>query len=232
MVRRQIRWALLAVAAAAVIAAVAIAVTRSGHTSSASSAAAIATRGAGAGDFAAAAAYLGVSEAQLRRELRGGKTLGGVAAMTRGRSATGLVRALVDATSLRLDAAVRAGKLTKAQASTRLADARRRSEVEVRTAGPLAIGGVHYLAVSTRYLAVSAGRLREARRSGRSLGELADSLPGKSAKGLVDALVAARAADLQSAVSAHSLSLGQERKVLAGVRMRIALRVARKPRHH
>ncbi|MEO5576713.1 MAG: hypothetical protein ABIR67_02875 [Gaiellaceae bacterium] len=68
-------------------------------------------------DLDAAAAFLGVDEKALRDRLRDGETLAEVAKAER-KSVDGLVTAIVDATSKRLDAAVTAGKLTKAQRET------------------------------------------------------------------------------------------------------------------
>ena len=66
------------------------------------------------GELDAAAAYLGLTEAQLDEQLDGGKTLAQVA-KDRGKSVDGLIQALVDQATKRLDAAVAAGRLTKAQ---------------------------------------------------------------------------------------------------------------------
>jgi hypothetical protein len=62
----------------------------------------------------AAAAYLGLSEDQLRDELEGGKTLAQVA-KDKGKSVDGLVDAIVADKKKQIDAAVAAGKITKAQ---------------------------------------------------------------------------------------------------------------------
>ena len=66
------------------------------------------------GHLAAAATYLGVTEAALRTSLEGGKTLADVA-KEKGKTVAGLVDALVADETKELDAAVAAGKLTKAQ---------------------------------------------------------------------------------------------------------------------
>ena len=65
-------------------------------------------------DLDAAAAYLGLGEEALRERLRDGETLDEVA-KAEGKSADGLVTAIVAATTKRLDEAVDAGRLTKAQ---------------------------------------------------------------------------------------------------------------------
>jgi ABC-type microcin C transport system duplicated ATPase subunit YejF len=64
----------------------------------------------------AAAAYLGVTAAQLQSDLQSGKTLAQVGAATSGKTTAGLVAALVAAEKTELAAAVAAGRLTQAQA--------------------------------------------------------------------------------------------------------------------
>src|ERR687888_457360 len=66
------------------------------------------------GGLDAAASYLGLTEEQLETQLESGKTLAQVA-KDRGKSVDGLIQALVDAATKRLDADVTAGRLTKAQ---------------------------------------------------------------------------------------------------------------------
>ena len=62
-----------------------------------------------------AASYLGLGEAELREQLADGKTLAEIA-RAEGKSVDGLVRALVNDATARLDQAVAAGKLTRARA--------------------------------------------------------------------------------------------------------------------
>ena len=66
------------------------------------------------GELDAAASYLGLTEAELETQLESGKSLAQVA-KDRGKSVDGLIQALVDQATKRLDAAVAAGRLTKAQ---------------------------------------------------------------------------------------------------------------------
>jgi hypothetical protein len=73
----------------------------------------------------AAASYLGLSEAELRTQLSGGKTLADVA-KAQGKTVAGLVAALVADEKKELDAAVAAGRLTQAQATAMLANAEQR----------------------------------------------------------------------------------------------------------
>src|SRR6476619_2392009 len=66
------------------------------------------------GRLDSAAAYIGITEAQLRTELESGKSLAQVA-QAHGKSVDGLIAALVAAAKDKLDKAVSAGRLTKAQ---------------------------------------------------------------------------------------------------------------------
>jgi hypothetical protein len=77
------------------------------------------------GGLDAAAGYLGLTEAQLRTQLESGKSLAAVA-KAQGKSVDGLVQALVDAAKKKLDAAVSAGRLTRSQADSILADLKTR----------------------------------------------------------------------------------------------------------
>jgi AraC-like DNA-binding protein len=83
----------------------------------------------------AAATYLGLTEAQLRSELESGKTLAQVA-QAHGKSVSGLVDALVADAKKELDAAVAAGRLTKAQETQMLNSLRDRITNRVNSAKP------------------------------------------------------------------------------------------------
>ena len=89
----------------------------------------------GFGSLDAAATYLGVTEAQLRSELESGKTLAQVA-QAHGKSVSGLVDALVADAKKELDAAVAAGRLTKAQETQILNGLRDRITNRVNSAKP------------------------------------------------------------------------------------------------
>lgn len=75
----------------------------------------------GPDDLAAAATYLGVTDAALLTDLQSGKTLAQVAAATSGKSTAGLIAALVTHETAELNAAVTAGKVTRADADARIA---------------------------------------------------------------------------------------------------------------
>src|SRR5436309_9448233 len=66
------------------------------------------------GDLSTAASYLGLTAAELDTQLESGKSLAQVA-KDRGKSVDGLIQALVDQATKKLDDAVAAGRLTKAQ---------------------------------------------------------------------------------------------------------------------
>ena len=66
------------------------------------------------GRLDSAAAYIGITEAQLRTELENGKSLAQIA-KARGKSVDGLIDALVAAAKNKLDEAVSSGRLTKDQ---------------------------------------------------------------------------------------------------------------------
>jgi hypothetical protein len=68
---------------------------------------------------AAAAHYLGLTEAQLHEQLRSGKSLAQIA-KDQGKSTDGLKKALHDGVKKDLDAAVDAGRITRAQADEAL----------------------------------------------------------------------------------------------------------------
>ena len=90
--------------------------------------------------LAAAAAYLGLSEAELRTQLSGDKTLADVA-KARGKTVAGLVAALVADEKKELQAAVSSGRLTQAQADEMLANAQTRFTDLVN--GTMPEGGRH-----------------------------------------------------------------------------------------
>lgn len=90
-------------------------------------------------DLDAAAAYLGVAEDELRDRLREGETLADVA-KAEGKEIEGLVSAIVAGTTKRLDAAVAAGRMTKAQRDEIVAGLRERTTEIVNGTFP-ALGG-------------------------------------------------------------------------------------------
>jgi len=167
----------------------------------------------------AAATYLGLSFTQLRSELRAGKSLAQLAHETPGRSELGLIAAIEAAQRGKL-----AGKLAR-----RIS---RRATAEVRSpGGPGLLAGSHSLRQQARtYLGLSRPELLSDTRAGKSLAQIAQSTPGRSEAGLIQALVAARRAELEQAVKAGRVTAGQEATRLAGLRQRMTAFVDRVPR--
>ena len=83
----------------------------------------------------AAASYLGLTEAQLRGQLEGGKTLAQIA-KDRGKSVDGLVDAMTAEVKSHLAHAVAAGRLTRAQAARILSDVEQRITDRVNGKAP------------------------------------------------------------------------------------------------
>jgi hypothetical protein len=172
-------------------------------------------------DLATAAAYLGLSPAELSQQLAAGKTLAQIAAGSGGKSVQGLTEAL--------EAAKRA-KLAKL---ARNLPRRVGAEVQ-RPGGP---GGGPRLFARARvnalfshrrrfagavvaYLSATWSQLESELRSGKTLAQLAAATPGKSAAGLVAAIVAAEQR-IPAVAAAHShASAGQRASREARLRRR------------
>jgi polyhydroxyalkanoate synthesis regulator phasin len=87
------------------------------------------------GGLDAAATYLGVTTAQLQTDLQNGQTLADVA-KAQGKDVDGLVTAMVNAASTKIDAAVKAGTLTQSQADAITADLKQRITDQVNGVRP------------------------------------------------------------------------------------------------
>ncbi len=169
------------------------------------------------GTLATAAGYLGVSPAQLRGELRSGKSLAEIADATGGKSQAGLVEALEAAQRERLaaDAASLPGRVS----------------AEVNRVGGLAGARTHHrrrgLSAAASYLGMSPAQLRADLRSGSTLAHIADTTGGRSEAGLIEALVAARKAALASRVQAGAITNAQTDAALPHLVKRVTAQVNR-----
>jgi hypothetical protein len=214
----------VAVVAAGVVVAVPTATghaTRHGHRRSSS----VAVRGGhrgGRGDVATAASYLGLTTAPLRSDLRSGKTLAQIAKTTSGKSTSGLIDALVNARVARLTAA---GTLSQAK----LVKVRRQATAKVDRVIGSAPAGVN-LSAAASYLGVSTAQLRSDLRSGKTLAQIAATTSGKSAAGMVDALVNARKGKLGAEVASGALTAKKEKTLLSALPRRVTNDV-RRARH-
>lgn len=130
--------------------------------------------------------------------------------------------ALKKALSDRVDAAVAAGRLTKAQGDELK---QRINSDDFPLFGGLNRGFGHFgffgkIDAAADYLGLTEAQLHSELESGKSLAQVAKE-HGKSVDGLVDALVAAAKKDLDSAVAAGRLTKAQETEMLNGLRDRI-----------
>ena len=91
--------------------------------------------------LAAAARYLGMSDGQLLNELRGGKSLAQVT-KAKGKSTAGLEQAISADFKARLDKAVAAGRITKAQERMLLSRFQKRLDRRINRTAPR-FGGLH-----------------------------------------------------------------------------------------
>jgi hypothetical protein len=230
MSRVSKRKLMIAVAVAAIAAGAIVAVVSSGggHTGASSAARvradAAAARARGHTEVGAAADYLGLTKAQLRTQLRSGRTLAQIADATGGKSATGLIEALLGARAAQLNAEVDAKELSPAAERGRLARLRRRLTAQLERTP-----GYSNLPVSARYLGISTAQLRAELHAGRSLAQIAAATPGKSSAGLIDARVSAREAALAATLASGKLSRATERALASGLRQRVTSEVERKP---
>jgi urease accessory protein UreF len=177
-------------------------------------------RGGHGDDLAAAANYLGVTQAELLTSLQSGKTLAQVASATSGKTVAGLIDDLVAAEKTELAAAVSAGRITQAQADQITAGLTAHVTAEVNGTrpdhGPGGPGhgfghgpGGDELTAAAKYLGVTEAALATQLQTGKTLAQVAASTSGKSASGLVDALVAAEKVELAAAVTAGRITQAQ-----------------------
>jgi hypothetical protein len=130
--------------------------------------------------------------------------------------------ALKNALSDRVDAAVAAGRLTKAEGDA--IKARIQSNDFPLFGGPHRgfghFGFIGRLDSAATYIGITEAQLRTELESGKSLAEIAKA-HGKPVDGLIDALVAAAKNKLDDAVSAGRLTKDQETKMLSVLKDRI-----------
>lgn len=181
------------------------------------------------GDLAVAAAYLGISKAQLRRDLRSGRTMAQVADTTSGKTVAGLIQTLIDAKAARMAAHSTGAQPTSANESARVARLRTRVTAEVNRSragavGPR-VGGD--LSAASGYLGISRAALHKDLLAGRTLAQLAATTPGRTTAGLIAALVAARQAKLAGEVAAGRLTAAQEQASLATLHRRVTAAINR-----
>jgi hypothetical protein len=187
--------------------------------------------------LAPAASYLGVAPAQLESDLASGKTLAQVADATSGKSAAGLIEALVAERRQKL--ALAAANVTKRVTAevnrvgvpaTRAGDSRAlkkgvapRRDGQRLFAAPTRLGFV-----AASYLGVSAAQLQSDLKSGQTLAEVADATSGKSAAGLIQSLGAARQARINAAVASGKLAASKASAIDSKLMRRMTI-IANRP---
>ena len=179
-----------------------------------------------AGGTAALAAVLGGGAAIAATQLSPTEESNAIvadAAKQLGVSADRLDAALKQALENRVDAAVEAGRLTEAQGAE-LKDRIEAGEMPLIGLGP---GGGHRghhgfvdFAAAADFLGVTEAELRSSLEDGDTLAEIATA-NGKTAAGLVDALVAAAKADLAEKVAAGRLTDAQRDAIVADLEERM-----------
>jgi hypothetical protein len=177
------------------------------------------------GQLAIAARYLGVPLAELRSRMRSGLSLAQIADATHGKSASGLIAAEVAQTSAQAQRTTGGKQLSPSARRTRLARLRRRIEREANR-----VQGYVGLPAAARYLGVSATRLRAELESGRSLAQIADATPGKSASGLIEARVSAREATIKQALASGRIGQTTADALLSSLRQRVTGEVQHRPK--
>ena len=156
---------------------------------------------------AAIASYLGLTPAQLREQLRAGKTLAQIA-VAQGKTVAGLEDAIYKDVQAHLDQAVANGRLTSAQEQAMLAAAegaprRHRQPHRPACRAPGGARGPHFGAAVASYLGLTRAQLRTQLRSGKSLAQIATA-QGKTVAGLKAAILAEAKTRLDKAVTAGS----------------------------
>lgn len=166
------------------------------------------------GHLDAVATYLGLTAAELRTQLQGGKTLAQVAT-AQGKSVDGLKAAIVVEAKEHLDEAVAAGRLTADQAKQMLERIQANVDAMVNRTGPPEgrgpgglMHGPGFMQRVASYLGLTAAELRTQLQGGKSLAQIATA-QGKSVDGLKDAIVAAAKAGFDKALAGLKANLDE-----------------------
>lgn len=183
-------------------------------------------------DRATAAGYLGISPEKLGGDMQAGKSLAEVANATPGKSAAGLIAALVAEKRQRLE--TRAATLSQRVAAevnrgghARVIGARgiRAERQRLLAPGPKRPGSI-----AAEYLGISPATLQADLQAGRSLAQVADASKGRSAIGLIGAIVAAKREVLAEAVASHRITQARANEINARLLKRVKELVERRAR--
>jgi hypothetical protein len=157
--------------------------------------------------------YLGVSLSTLQSDLKGGKTLA-QEATAKGKTASGLIDAIMAAEKKVLDAQNAAGWITDAQETNLLANIKSAVTDLVNNGPGVPFGPrTSLLQTAADYLGMSVSDLQTDLRAGKTLADEAKA-KGKTVDGLVQALLAPLKADLDKRVAAGDITAAQETAIL------------------
>jgi hypothetical protein len=175
-----------------------------------------------------AASYLGISVADLQSDLKSGKTLA-QEATAKGKTASGLVDAIVAAEKKVLDADKAAGWLTDDQETALLARMKDAITDLVSSGPPVPKAARPGLLQSAAdFLGISVSDLQSDLRSGKSLADEA-AAKGKTVDGLVQAVLAPVKSELDSRVKAGDITQEQEDAILDKMKTALTNLANRKP---
>jgi phage FluMu protein gp41 len=173
----------------------------------------------GADVLTPAASYLGVSVSALVSDLNGGKTLA-QEATAKGKTAQGLIDAIVAAEKTVLDNEKAAGWITDAQETSLVGALTTQITSLVNNGPPIPpTPKPGLLQTAATYLGISLSQLQSDLQSGKTLAQEATA-NGKTADGLVSALVAQVKTNLDTEVSAGRITAAQEGTLLANTTQR------------
>lgn len=162
----------------------------------------------GANLLSTAATYIGISEADLRTALQSGKSLAQVA-VDNGKTRDGLIAALTQAATTQISTFV-----------DQTHPFPQGGPGGPGIGGRLGIGGDH-LSVAATYLGVSEADLRTQLQSGKTLADIANATAGKSADGLIQAIVADETTEIDDAVTAGKITADQATQMKANLTQRV-----------
>ena len=189
--------------------------------------AALAKQAAAKSKTKAAARYLGVTGKQLSTALASGQSLADVA-QDNGKTISGLVDALLASAKTFLGNAVTSGDITQAQSDAILAGLTRsiRADVNRPTSPRPGAGfghgpfGGNLLGDAATYIGITQDALRTALQGGTSLATVATD-NGKTADGLIQALVDAAKAQIAQHVTVGDLTQAQADQIEADLTQRV-----------
>jgi hypothetical protein len=175
--------------------------------------------------LAAASTYLQLDKATIVAGLKSGQSLAQIAT-AHGKTADGLVTALLAPAKLKLDAAVAAGKLTSDREAALLAKLQTAltnlvNKTATPKTRPVHVDPAAILKPALSYLKLDLKSVVTQLQSGKTLAQIAVA-QGGTAQGLIDAVVASVKTKLDAQVSAGRITAAQESAFLATLQTSVA----------